>query len=108
MRRLRDLITQGEAELIGPVRQEILSGIRTRAQFESVRQAIRPFPDFRISSGEYELAAEFYNTCRSVGVQGSNTDFLICAVASRNRMKIFTTDQDFANFSRHLPINLFN
>ncbi len=104
--RLRDLITQGQAELIGSIRQEILSGIRLPAQFDRVRQAIQPFPDFPISGHEYELAAEFYNTCRSAGVQGSNTDFLICAVASRNRMQIFTTDQDFTNFARHLPIDL--
>ncbi|MCC5623421.1 hypothetical protein [Nostoc sp. CHAB 5715] len=26
---------------------------------------------------DYELAFEFYNTCRSNGIQGANTDFLI-------------------------------
>lgn len=39
-----------------------------------------------------ERAAEFYNHCRNKGVQGSNTDFLICAVAARFKTPIFTTD----------------
>jgi hypothetical protein len=40
------------------------------------------------------------------GVQGSNTDFLICSVAVRNKFSIFTTDKDFELLSKHLPILL--
>ena len=104
--RLRDLISHGEAELIGPVRQEVLSGVRSRSQFDRLRRSIQPFSDFPLVRDDFELAAEFYNKCRSAGVQGSNTDFLICAVASRNHMPIFTMDKDFLIFSRHLPIVL--
>jgi len=39
-------------------------------------------------------------------VQGSNTDFLICAVAVRNQLAIYTTDKDFSIFAKHLPIIL--
>lgn len=41
---------------------------------------------------------------RSHGIQGSYTDFLICAVAEKHQMSIFTLDQDFENFSKHTPI----
>ncbi len=51
---------------------------------------------------DYELAAEFFNTCRSNGVQGSNTDFLICAAAANRNYSIFTTDKDFENFQAHI------
>lgn len=42
----------------------------------------------------------------SRGIQGSNTDFLICAVANRNKISIYTTDKDFELFSRHIQIVL--
>ena len=36
----------------------------------------------------------------------TGTDLLICAVAVRHGLKIFTTDTDFAAYARHLPIKL--
>ena len=57
-------------------------------------------------AGDYIAAAGFFNLCRSKGVQGSNTDFLICAVAVRAKVSIFTLDKDFDLFSKHLPIVL--
>jgi predicted nucleic acid-binding protein len=55
---------------------------------------------------DYETAADFFNTCRRSGIQGSNTDFLICAVAHRRNHSIFTTDQDFTRFQTCLSIEL--
>jgi predicted nucleic acid-binding protein len=52
-------------------------------------------------------AAQFFNVCRAKGIQGSNTDFLICAVAIRNKLAVFSTDRDFAHFSKHLPIEIY-
>ena len=49
-------------------------------------------------------AAEFFNRCRARGIQGSNTDFLICAAAVRRRLSIFTADEDFAAFAQVLPL----
>ncbi len=103
---LASLIQDGRAALIGPVRQELLSGIRERVHFERVRDHLRSFADVVITRDDYEGAASFYNICRSKGVQGSNTDFLICAVAVRSGFSIFTTDEDFSQFARMLPIAL--
>jgi hypothetical protein len=50
--------------------------------------------------------AELCDLCRGKGVQGSNTDFLMCAVAVRHQMPIFTTDVDFSFLQQHLPIKL--
>src|SRR5262245_51405008 len=85
---LVDLINQERAVLIGPVRQEVLSGLRESAQFERLRRILRAFPDLPIEEADYEEAAIFYNRCRTRGIQGSSTDFLICAVAARNRISI--------------------
>lgn len=103
---LQDLIRNDQVVLIGAIRQEILSGIRSSEQFTNLRDYLRAFPDLELAFEDYELAAEFFNTCRSNGIQGSNTDFLICAVAHRRSYGILTTDNDFQNFQPHLPVLL--
>lgn len=103
---LAELIREMRAEIVGAVRQEVLSGVRTKEQFERLRDTLRAFPDLELVTGDYERAAEFYTVCRRHGIQGSNTDFLLCAVAERHGLAILTTDQDFGLFARHLPMTL--
>jgi predicted nucleic acid-binding protein len=104
---LRVLIDEGRVAMLGVVRQELLSGIRTREAFEQLRDHLRPFADEPLDTADFERAAEHFNTCRARGVQGSNTDFLICAVAERRRLPILTTDADFTRFAAVLPISLY-
>jgi predicted nucleic acid-binding protein len=103
---LTRLVGQGAVELIGPVRQELLSGIREPKQFEQLRDQLRSFPDVPLLGEDFEQAAAFSNRCRAKGVQGSAVDFLLCAVAVRRELSIFTTDLDFEGYRRHLPIRL--
>lgn len=103
---LRSLIDDGRVAMIGPIRQELLSGIRTPESFDRLRDHLRPYPDERLETADFERAAEHFNTCRARGVQGSNTDFLICAVAERRNLPILTTDADFTRFAAVLPITL--
>jgi predicted nucleic acid-binding protein len=106
VRELETLIRDSRVQLIGPIRQEILSGIARRAQFDRIRLSLAAFPDLPIVAEDYELAASYYNLCRSKGIQGSNTDFLICAVGVRHEHEIYTTAEDFKRFTRCLPIVL--
>src|SRR5262249_20895740 len=92
--------------MLGALRQELLSGIQSVSRFEAVRAALREFPDEPTSSSDFERAAECFNTCRARGIQGSHTDFLICAVALRLVVPIFTADRDLARYARHLPLTL--
>ena len=103
---LRQLIQDHRVQMIGPIRQEILSGIRNDSQFNKLRKHLESFPDLPILTNDYVRAAKFFNLCRSKGIQGSNTDFLICAVAVQNKFSIFTTDKDFELFSKHIKIIL--
>ena len=103
---LRRLVADKLVEIIGPIRQEILSGVRDPAQFEQLEKHLAAFPDIPLLTEDYVAAARFFNTCRSKGIQGSNTDFLICAVAVRNDLAILTTDKDFQQFAKCLPIVL--
>jgi predicted nucleic acid-binding protein len=103
---LYELVKELRAVLIGPVRQEVLSGIPDPAKFELVRQHLEPFDDLPIVAADYEEAARVFNACRKKGVQGSHIDFLICAVAMRNSTAVFTTDKDFTDYSKHLDLEL--
>lgn len=103
---LAELIRGGGAKIIGPVRQELLSGVKGTAALQNLRQYLRAFPDLHLETDDFELAAEFFNRCRSRGIQGSNTDFLICAVAARRQQSVFTTDHDFAAFAKIIPVQL--
>ena len=106
VKELQELINEVRVQLIGPIRQEILSGIKTKKQFQTLKNHLQAFPDLQIETKDFELAADLFNTARNKGIQGSNTDFLICAVAARHKMSIFTTDNDFMHFEKHLPISL--
>ncbi|MEO5767183.1 MAG: PIN domain-containing protein [Polyangia bacterium] len=103
---LAELIREGRAGVVGPVRQELLSGVPDQRQYETLRNYLRAFPDVPLGSDDYEEAAAFFNRCRAKGVQGSNTDFLICAAAARRKLGILTTDADFVHFAKLLPIQL--
>lgn len=101
---LRRLVTAGRAAIVGPIRQEVLSGIREPGAFERLRDHLRAFRDEALTGLDYERAAEFCNTCRRKGVQGSNTDFLLCAVAANHQLPILTTDAEFARYAALLSI----
>ena len=103
---LEELIKEVRAQLIGPVRQELLNGIKSEKQYRVLKKHLRAFKDLAIEKDDYELAAEYFNTARKNGIQGSNTDFLLCAISTRHRMPIFTTDKDFINFQSVIPIEL--
>jgi predicted nucleic acid-binding protein len=100
------LVNASEVTLLGAIRQEVLCGVRGQARFEQLRQRLAAFSDLPTETSDYEQAAAFYIHCRARGIQGSNTDFLLCAVSARLRCPIYTSDQDFVRFATLLPILL--
>jgi predicted nucleic acid-binding protein len=100
------LIQKEVAVLTGAIRQEVLSGITDTKHFEDVRATLRGFVEFPPTTADYELAATFCNQCRRKGVQGSPTDFLICAIAASHNAEIYTADHDFTNYAKYLGIRL--
>lgn len=103
---LAELIKEGRARIIGLVRQELLSGIRSPAQYEKLRLSLRAFPDEPLDTRDYEAAAEASNDCRARGVVVSVVDILICSIALARGWSIFSTDPDFKNYAGILPIKL--
>jgi predicted nucleic acid-binding protein len=103
---LEALIREGRVVTIGAIRQELLSGVRRREQFEVLREKLRAFAGPRIDRADYENAAACYNECRARGVQGGHVDMLICAVALRRDLPVFSTDGDFPHYARVLGLRL--
>ena len=95
-----------DTSVIGSVRQELLSGISNETVFIKLKERLSVFNDYVIQTQDYETAAHFYNICRKNGIQGSHTDFLICAVAHNNDFFIYTIDKDFDLYKKYLPIKL--
>jgi predicted nucleic acid-binding protein len=104
---LRELIRAGRAQLVGPVRQELLSGIRQEKTFRELRDYLRAFDEPAVEPADYEDAAHIDNRCRSRGIAGSAIDFLICAIAARRNWEIFTSDRDFAQYAKAFPLRLY-
>ncbi len=103
---LRNLIEEIRVQVIGPIRQELLSGIKSKQQFNTLKLHLEAFEDLELEAKDYELAAEYFNAARKKGIQGSNIDFLICAISSRRKMPILTTDKDFTSFQSVFPVSL--
>ncbi len=103
---LARIVTENQAAIIGPIRQELLSGVKERNMFTQLREKLSYFPDVVLCERDYEQAAEYFNSCQKKGIQGSNTDFLICSVSNRLEIPIFTLDKDFDKFKKILKIKL--
>ncbi len=104
---LQELVRDGRAQIVGPVRQELLSGIRAEESFRKVRHALRAFDDPQLQIQDYEEAARINNMCRARGIAGSAIDFLICAIAHLRGWEVFTTDRDFPRYRKVLPLRLY-
>ena len=103
---LSRLIRDGLVIMIGAIRQEILCGISDELRFEKLRGALEAFSDFELDETDYVTAALLYNRCRSKGVPGSMTDFLICSVAVHHNFSILTLDKDFEHYKKYIELDL--
>jgi predicted nucleic acid-binding protein len=103
---ITSLIREQRALILAPIRQELLSGYSDMGKFKRLKEKLSFFENTPILDSDYESAAELGNKCRKKGIQGSHTDFLICAVAKRLDVPIFTTDKDFSHYERVISVKL--
>ncbi|MDR2480804.1 MAG: PIN domain-containing protein [Spirochaetaceae bacterium] len=101
------LIKNAQIEIIGAIRQEVLSGISDKNKFHELKNKMAVFADYAVQTSDHEFAAECSNICRQNGIQGAHTDFLICALAIQNDWEIFTEDKDFFEYAKYLPIKIY-
>jgi len=103
-----DLFEKNQIVLLGIVYQELLSGIKHESQFNRLADILDGFSIEYANQDDHLLAAQFYNICRSKGIQGSNFDFLICAMSIQRDHHILTVDVDFDHYEENFPITLLS
>ncbi|TVR42383.1 MAG: hypothetical protein EA402_11770 [Planctomycetota bacterium] len=59
---LENIINESRLVIIGPIRQELLSGIKDRRQLQRLKRYLSAFPDADLTCSDYERAAECFNT----------------------------------------------
>lgn len=107
VRELGSLVKDSRVRIIGPIRQEVLSGIKSNDHYVNLRAVLGSFPDIPLVTRDFEYAAELANQCRAKGLQGSHTDFLMCSIAKTYRLAIFSTDKDFEHYTKIIRLSLF-
>ncbi len=92
--------------IVGPVRQELLSGVRVQRQFDRLSAALDGFALLPLGASTWDEAARCFNRCQSHGLAATPTDMLLCAACIEHDVALLTTDGDFTRYARHLPIRL--
>ena len=105
---LMKLVEDDSALIIGPIRQEFLSGIREINRYVGLREALRSFPDLPLKTELFEMGAEMFNDCRRKGVSASAVDMMVCSAAKYYGVEIWTEDPDFAHYKKCIDIQLYS
>lgn len=71
------MIRELRAVVIGPVWQEVLSGISGPRKFEVVRKHLAAFDDLSIGPADYEESARYFKACRIQGAMAGGISFCI-------------------------------
>lgn len=103
---VRELIEEQRLCIIGAIRQELLSGIKSETHFTRLKNYLNAFPDIPCDTIDYCHAATLFNQLRSHGIQASHIDALICAIAKQHHLAILTLDQDFVNYGKILELKI--
>ena len=105
---LRRMVASGVPPSVpGIVIQEILSGVKTEAQFETLSRALERLPILLAETSDHLSAAALFNTCHRKGVAATLVDCLIAAQAISIDAKLWTLDRDFKQIARHSELRLF-
>ncbi len=106
---LRSALVEGERVAItGMVLLELLRGFvpeQAQARITADLAAVEMLVPTR---DDYVAAAQLANTCRRAGVQLGSTDALIAQLAIAHDLALLTTDRDFENAARWIPLRLWS
>lgn len=95
---LEMLMRENRIVIIGPIRQEILTGIKDPGKYLLLKEYLHAYEDQQISTEAYEIAAQITNNCAKNGIAISSIDAIIVAVVQLGEYEIYTYDQDFLRY----------
>ncbi len=105
---LRSALLDGEyVAITGMVLLELLRGfIPARAQGRILTD-LTPLELIEPTRDDYANAARLANTCRQAGVQLGSVDALLAQLAIANDLELLTTDRDFENAAKLVPLRVW-
>lgn len=104
---LRKFVTEGRPiGLPGIVLQELLSGVRSDAEFDRLREVLSPFGVIYAQEEHHLEAARVFNRCRSKGIATTAPDALIVATVVVERGKLLTCDQDYVHMAKAIDLRI--
>jgi hypothetical protein len=96
-----------ELGLPGVVVQEVLSGVKTDAQFAELHhRLVSAFTIVHAVTDHYVDAARLKNTCLRKGVNVSGPDCLIATLAMAHKAELVALDDDFTSIAKHSTLRL--
>jgi len=95
---LEMLMQENRISMIGPIRQEILTGIKDYNKYLILKEYLQAFEDEPVTTESYEYAAKIANECMKNGIAISSIDAIIVAVIVLHGFEIYTNDQDFIRY----------
>lgn len=96
------LIERDQAVMTGPVLAELLQGLRSRQEINTLRELFDVLPYIEISRRDWEQTGDSLRKLRQRGITVPLTDALIASVAKRNGCSVLTLDRHF----EHLEVPL--
>ncbi len=103
---LRELLDDDEVALAAPVRVELLVGLSRRDQ-AATRQALSALPVIYPAQPNWRTIDNWVEIASRIGERFGFADLLIGAIASDNRLPIWSLDQDFSRMARLGWLKLF-
>lgn len=91
----------------GLILQELLQGFSGPMAKEAIIERFGALPLIQPDRQDHVAAAEVRNACRRAGVQIGTIDALLVQLCGRYEMTLLSSDKDFTNAARHVPVRLW-
>ena len=105
---LRSALVGGEyVAITGMVLLELLRGFLPPRAQDRIMNDIAALELIEPTRDDYVEAARLANTCRQAGVQLGSVDALLAQLAISRHLEMLTTDRDFENAARVVPLQVW-
>lgn len=91
----------------GLILQELLQGFTKPKAHRQIIEHFQSLPLLVPDRDDHIHAAELRNRCRRKGVQTGTIDALLAQLCIRHALTILTTDRDFRNIAKVLPLSIW-
>jgi predicted nucleic acid-binding protein len=100
------LLADGAVAVTGPIRAEVLSGARSSAQYERLRNLFDGLVRVPDPPALWERVAEYRFALARSGFQAEIVDLAIAVAVFASGLRLLTRDRDFQRIRTVVPIEL--